>query len=366
MDATINGQPVHLGFDTGFGAPFALWRNIAERLGLTWAPVGANGISESGEMEFALTQPVQVECMGRQYAQVRLVVVDMPSYLQSQAQGLVGWPAVKDKIIVLDGAEHTLKWANKVPTESSKWFQMHVLPKHAGALFLAIPDVHGKASSVVAIDTGALCGVALSSKRWREWKAGHPHQPVTLTTYYTPIDGPVVREESWAGEISLDGLILHEVAVTETESAISKAAGSEYAATLGWAGLRRLDLVIDGKAGVAYAHSRTDRPPVYDYNRLGAVFVPENERSDDLVAHVAVGSPADIAGIRNGDLLLRIDQLDIRRWRTQPGIMPISRFWGQPAGTRFVLTLKRGADTIKITAILKNILGQQSLQPTPP
>jgi C-terminal processing protease CtpA/Prc len=115
--------------------------------------------------------------------------------------------------------------------------------------------------------------------------------------------------------------------------------------------------VIDGKAGWVYAHPRIEPPPPYEYNRLGAVFVPKSEQDDDLVAYVAAGSPAAIAGIRNGDLLLKIDELDVTKWRTQPGILPLSQFWEKPAGTGFVLTLKRGDATITVPVTLKNILG---------
>ncbi|MES1167502.1 MAG: PDZ domain-containing protein, partial [Pseudomonadota bacterium] len=114
---------------------------------------------------------------------------------------------------------------------------------------------------------------------------------------------------------------------------------------------------IDGKAGVAYAHPRTDAPLAFKHNRLGAVFVPRSDQNDELVAHVVAGSPAAIADIRDEDVLLAIGRLDVTLWRTHPDILPFRKYWEEPAGTKVVLTLKRGQKILKVTATLKNLLG---------
>ncbi len=60
------------------------------------------------------------------------------------------------------------------------------------------------------------------------------------------------------------------------------------------------------------------------------------------MADVADESPAYEAGIRNDDVLLKIGELDATKWRTDPKVLPLSRFWNSPAGTKLELTLKRG------------------------
>jgi C-terminal processing protease CtpA/Prc len=92
----------------------------------------------------------------------------------------------------------------------------------------------------------------------------------------------------------------------------------------------------------------------YKHNRLGAVFVPRDLQSDDLIAHVIVGSPAYEAGLQDGDILLKEDGRDVTNWRT--GGTPNTPFREQPAGTKLELTLKRGDKIFKTTAVLRNIL----------
>ena len=73
-----------------------------------------------------------------------------------------------------------------------------------------------------------------------------------------------------------------------------------------------MDIVIDGRRGIAYLRPKT--PPLpYEYNHLSAVFVPHDLQSDDLVAHVIKDGPGYNVGIRDGDVLLKIGDLDCTR-----------------------------------------------------
>jgi hypothetical protein len=171
---------------------------------------------------------------------------------------------------------------------------------------------------ILAADSGMGYGVKLNSQRWHEWKLAHTNQPLSLVAYYTPNLGLVVTEESWADKILLGSLTLTDVPVMEADSAdvaLHSSSQIKYEATLGFAALKRLDIVIDGKQSIAYLRPKKTPPLPYEHNRLGAVFVPQDMQSNDLVAHVVDGSPAYEAGIRDGDILLKEDQRDMRNWR---------------------------------------------------
>ena len=176
---------------------------------------------------------------------------------------------------------------------------------------------------------------------------------------FIPASGLVVGDEVWATEISLGPLVLTEVPLIEASRTDIGLGGADYQATLGLTALKRLDLILDGKKGLAYLHLRKSPPLPYQHNRLGAVFTPLSLEGGDLLAHVAEGSPAEKAGIRPGDILLKIDDLDVTRWHSDPSILPLSRFWERPAGTKLQLTCTRGQDTITINVVLVDILGPE-------
>jgi S1-C subfamily serine protease len=166
----------------------------------------------------------------------------------------------------------------------------------------------------------------------------------------------LVKEQTWARELALGPLLLTGVPILEANSAEVALGSAQFEASLGLAALNRLDFIIDGKQGLAYIRVNKIPPPPYQHNRLGAVFVPRDTQNEDLVASVADASPAFDAGIHNGDILLKIDNLDVTKWRTDPAILPLSRFWMRPAGTEMKLALKRGKDTLNITVTLRQIL----------
>jgi serine protease Do len=93
------------------------------------------------------------------------------------------------------------------------------------------------------------------------------------------------------------------------------------------------------------------------------VFVPTNAQSNDLTAQVVDGTPAQAAGIRVGDVLLKIDEVDVTKWRTDPTVLPLSRFLARPAGTKLNLTLRREGEIFKITVTLRDILPSASSEP---
>ena len=93
--------------------------------------------------------------------------------------------------------------------------------------------------------------------------------------------------------------------------------------------------------------------------------MPGGVNKNDLVAHVVKNSPADKAGLRDGDILVKIDQLDVTVWRTQPEILPLCRFWEQAPGTKLRLALRRNEVPVVAEVELRNILGPLDGRPDP-
>ena len=53
---------------------------------------------------------------------------------------------------------------------------------------------------------------------------------------------------------------------------------------------------------------------------------------------------------------MKIGALDATKWRTDPQVLPLSRFWQRAAGTKFDLGIRRGSEVIHVNVTLRDIL----------
>lgn len=359
MDATINGKPARLLFDTG-ASDLILFRKGAERLGLKVSEPPRDLQAAAGEVPVGTSEECEF-VLGATHARTSFKVFEPPSFLHMGADGAVGWQPLRYNLIQIDAGAKQAKWLANAPPETATWLKFRIRSQ-ARVLCLEIPGQE-ESRGVLSVDTGSSSGVALNPERWRAWTAAHTNQPTTLMAGYMPGAGTVVIEESWARELTFGPLVLKEVPVMLANVAERAMASPGFEASLGLAALRRLDLIIDGDLGIAYLRPKSGPPPPYEHNRLGAVFAPPKMEGGDLVARVIDGTPAYEAGIRNGDVLLKVGDLDATKWRTDPKVLPLSRFWEAPPGTRLELTLKRGSATFKKTVVLRQILSPDTGSP---
>jgi len=359
LDATINGKPAHMALDTG-ATHLILFRQGAERLGLKVTRPPQDVQLGPGQVPLGRTEACDF-VLGTGRTRTPFAVFEPPSFLKLGIDGVVGWQPVRYNTIRIDAEQRTTTWLTNTPPETTTWFKLRIRSE-SRVLTLELPGSDDP-MGLLTVDTGSSSGVALRPERWQEWKAAHTNQPVTLMAGYMPGAGTVATEESWAKELALGGLVLTEVPVMPANTVQQAIGAAGFQASLGLAALKRMELIVDGNLGIAYLRPKTGPPPAYEHNRLGAVFVPPNMEGGDLGARVVEGSPAYEAGVRNGDVLLKIGDLDVTKWRTDPAVLPLTRFWERPPGSRLELTLKRGTQTLKITAVLRQILGPGPTSP---
>jgi hypothetical protein len=343
VEAKINDKPVRFAFDTGTDTPVVLFSTAAQRLGLKVTPADYKPAPDrvaAGRTELCNMQ------VGVSDFKTSLAVINVPTYfLNGNIDGVLGWPACKHNIILADFVSHKITFSKKVPHESLAWMKFRINTNKNDLVLESFSNKNDKLS--IGVDSGSPYGVEINSKEWHDWKLAHTNQPMTLAAYYTPSMGLIVREESWADKISLGTLTLTNIPVMEADSTnmtSPPALQPNYEATLGFAALKRLDIVIDGKHGITYLMPKRTPSLPYNHNRLGAVFVPRDLQDNDtttLVAHVVTNSPAYEAGIRNGDILLNQEA---------------NGTFEQPAGTEVHFKLSRDDKVFKATAILRNIL----------
>lgn len=351
VDAKINGKAVRLAFDTGTEG-FVLFRKTAERLGLQVTNAPSDTRLTPGRVNVGLAELCDLTIWGKTISG-SFYVVDLPDALNTKVEGMLGWRPLRNNVFLIDAEKQELHGLNKVPREARHWSKFQI-QTNANVLIMKIVLQRGRTTGI-AIDTGDPSGVSLFPRRWREWNAGHTNQPATLNAYYTPGAELIVSKEAWASRISFGKLVLTDVPIQEANSSDIAVGTPECEAKFGIAALKRLDFVVDGKDGVVYAKAKQTAAPRYEHNRLGAVFVPRDLQSDPLVAHVVKGTPAYLSGVRDGDMLLKLDSEEVTKWRADPGVMPGP--FHDPPGTKVVLTLRRGGTEFQTTVVLKDILG---------
>ena len=359
VKATVNGQPIRLAFDTG-SSRFLLFPKAAARLGLRVTNAPPDVKLKPGEVPMGRTEQCRVVIEEGDEVIASLGVVDVPPVLERGCDGVLGWGELSPVVVEINARAGVVSHLTNTPPDAANWVKLRILT-NSSTLRLEVPRTAGSTSSI-SIDTGSPQGVQLSPPKWREWRAAHPGQRATEHADFVPATGLVVGEEVWASEISFGPLKLTEVPVIESSKTDIGIGGAGYEATLGLTALKRLDMILDCRTGVAYVQVRRSPPLPYQHNRIGAVFTPVSMEGGDLIAHVAERSPAAKAGIRNGDMLLKIDDLDATKWHSDPAVLPLSRFWERPAGTKLLLTLKRGQETLQTPVVLENILVPSGLK----
>ena len=356
LQAEINGKPVKMALDTGAEAT-VLFRETATRLGLHVTNPPPDAALGAGQVPISRTEICDFKVLGTTL-ETQLGVVDLPPGMRTQIEGVVGWPNLGGTVFEFNAASTELSGPRTVPDKVRDWLKFGLVT-NARALILEIPGLKTNLGSLL-IDTGNQDGLGLAPRLWREWTNSHPQRARTLIAYAGLATGVIVREEAWADAISVGPLVLKQFPVHETDphEFLGVEGGENVTASLGLAAIKRLDLVIDRSNGVAYVHPATIPPLPYRHNRIGAVFTPADLlRGQDLIAHVLPGTPAYEAGAREGDILQAIDNLDVTQWRTNPAVMPMGRFFEQPAGTKIILKLKRGTEAIQVMVTLRDILG---------
>jgi len=350
FNAEVNHNPVRLLFDTGAEVT-CLFKNTATRLNLQVSEPDPSIKVDPGKVLMQLTE----ECdftLGHINIKAQLRVYDPPSWIDFGVDGALAWAPVREHIFRFCPERKDMGTLVQLPEDIASWSKWDISP--AKQLTLQVPKLGGSFGSIL-VDTGSPFGVGLNTEGWKNWRNVHSEAPGTVTAYFFPASGLVIREECWADKIDIGGFSIRDVPVMQSSPDVEMNI-ENFDAVLGWYALSRFDVIIDGANGHFYTKPMEQSTFPYSHNRVGAVFVPPSMRSNDLVATVVEGTPAWTAGIRNGDILLSIGDLDVTRWRTDPNVLPLSRFWERPAGTSLNLAYSRNGTVHKTTVILREIL----------
>ncbi len=333
LDARINGRKICLVFDTGSAVSLTIWERTAESLSL-----------KTRQEEGKRVATFALETAGGTWPEAKALVMNFLPF--PEVDGVIGWPALRDAAWRVNWEQHCLQALTDVPREVLSWQVLNIDDRMPVAALPAEDEKGG----LIYLDTGSPDGVALSNARWEKWTSEAPGGPETLSSGYMPAAGGLfVTEVRWAEQIQVGSLKVEEVLV---EKNVYK--WPRLDAVFGIEALKHFEMVMDLKAGKIYLKQRPYFGEEAEYNRLGAAFVPASVDSVKLVGHVLKESPAYRAGLRSGDILLKVDGIDMTQWRTDPSILK-KKFWFAPAATEYMLEIERDGERHIIPVVLEEI-----------
>ena len=240
----INDQPASLLFGTALDFT-CLLNTGAGRLGLKnqepWLDLYK--ISVGMSVPARVTQAGQTLTTPILLARVPFWARPILHLLPFRLDGLIGWPEVRDNILIFDYDQRSIQRVAQLPPETSGWVRLKVAP--TDGLLLELPQADGS-RGLISVNIGletARTGIRMSAGPWREWQAAHPRNTAT--------------NEVKMGPLTLTGVTVREIPVREAGDLLEASPGVQAVWQLGSAALARLDLVVDGINGWAYLHPKS-------------------------------------------------------------------------------------------------------------
>lgn len=343
ISVKINGKDATLAFDTGADVSLLVFQPSAKRLHLAVNEVQGKKIAT-----------FDLEIKAKPVKTTALVIDSLPF---PDIDGMIGLPGLQGKIWSIRWDKMTVSKISSLPADISTWQVINLATNVPIISFRWAEQGQG----LVYIDTGDSGGIALSQAHWEEWLKDHQDTPMTLSTGWSPIlGGLVVVKQAWANRIHLGPLTMTGTTVTPAMHKWKRLEG-----VIGLQALSCFEVILDLRAQRIYLKRRPDASHIIPkYNHLGATFCPSSLDADILTAKVLTNSPAYRYGIREGDILLRVDDTDMTKWKTDPSIWK-KEFWTAKPGTKYQLELERNGKRIVLPVMLEEIFpinGGQRMQ----
>lgn len=337
--AWLDGEPIRLAADTGSTYSTLLFAEAVKNAGGT--------IRGKGRIK---TTRLYAVLYGEPDTDTPQYVVSAPG---APAEGLVGWPILKQFVWEINFPNHEHDFSDKLPPNIQKGHTLTLSEQDGLPLILA------PGGEQATLDTGAPYAVYLSDSRWKQWKKDHPDTFITHYSGYSPAAGGCyVKECARAKAFFFGGIEWNNVVVCQT-FVDPKIANIDHPINimLGLEALHQHEVIIDGPGKRLYvkpfSHANSIEKPLIN---LAGLSVTYNETSGDYELKVFPGSVAWRAGVRNGDKFVSLNR------RKSPNLDLITYFTTQPGSKTQLVVLRRG----KYRTFKWTLPTEASLQPTPP
>jgi hypothetical protein len=349
FDALINGKgPFRLIFDSGAGVN-VLIPAIARQLGLVEeGPVLKATGAGSGSILAQAANVTSVRAGDLVLHDQKFYILPMPWGDRPGPVGAVGFEVMRRLIVTVDYQREQLGFSLpqaftyagdgvKVPIEP-----MRVSPG------IEVKGCVNSASGVFGIDTGDEGSLEVEQR----FVSQHALVRQLSPKYHGYAGSGIGGAMPPAYYSRVKSLRIGEAEVTNVLADLfdGQAISDENSGNIGTRVLRQFTVTFDLPHGVMYLEKNSNWGKPEVFNRAGIII--DSIQMDQKVMNVLPGSPAAMAGVEIGDVLLQIDG---RAPSDDPLLQDDPAFW-QPVGTVVHLTVLHGGRMRKVKIRLKDLL----------
>ena len=314
VEATVNGKPVSLMFDTGFGGAVDVSNtiNVGE-------PTGKMTLRDFvGEMEADTVKIKSLKLGTKLIDSTGMEAILTPpedySFIYGMhCDGIMGLEVIKNNITEIN-FEHqkfifypaSFDITTRTP-DNKKTFLTKMLPLGANSVVMNVKAPNGQPLHM-ALDTGNAFYATShrdSLERVGLWEAGKDPK---YTTMAGVASGPVV---SWDKKMNNMTIFGAPVPASTWDIIDLPSSSADLDGTVGYGFLKNFNIIIDYGRRRVWLENWTGKVENDPPGELGVSAIYDNQSRKVKVYAVSPGSPGDDAGIKRGDELLAVDSLDL-------------------------------------------------------
>lgn len=341
VDAIVNGRPVSCMFDTGFAGSVDLSStiNVGEPTGkITLRDFVGELEADTVKIKSLKLGDQTIESTGMEAVLSR--PEDYSFVYGMHCDGLMGLEVIKNNVTEINFEHQKFIFypastdITKRTPDNKKTFLVKMLPIGTNAIELAVGTPTGKFLHM-ALDTGNSFYATThrdSLERVGLWDNGKDPK---FTTMAGVASGPVV---SW--DKKMTGMTIFGVPVPASTWDVidlpSSSAGMD--GTVGFGFLKNFNIVIDYNRRRVWLENWTGKVDNEPPGQLGISAGYDNQKRKVLIYAVSPGSPAEEAGVKQGDELLSVDSTDLA------GVISLKKLrkiLSGPTGTKVKLAISR-------------------------
>lgn len=341
VDALVNTKPVSLMFDTGFSGSVIVDSSI--NLG---KPTGSMTLRDFvGEMKADTTKLSSLKMGGKSINVAGMEAVQVPDSGNSFAygqhcDGVMGFQVIQKDVTEINFQNNKFIFhprtydISKLKPDNKTTFLVKLLPIGANSMEMEVDHPNGQ-KMTLALDTGNSFYATTHKDVLQRLGVWDQDREPKFTSLSGVASGPVTSFQYRFPKLTIFGVPVENSTWDIIDLPSSSAEGD---GTVGYGFLKNFNITIDYDRRYVWLQNFTGKTTSDADGETGISATYRASSNGVEVVYVAPDSPAAVAGVKTGDVLLSIDGADLQRERFDV-IRDLLK--GDP-GTKVKLAVKRG------------------------